>query len=314
VRRASILAVLAENPAGIAPTTLATRLGCSPTTLHHDLRQLRQEGHTIGLANDRLTLDHDVGWGPATLHWRLPRPVAYLPTCASTNRIARDLASTVALGAPLPVVVADHQTAGRGRRGRTWDAQPGQNLLFSVLLRPNLPAARIPRAVLAWAAAMATVLDVSLKWPNDLVVLRNDRIFKLGGILAELEPGPPTGRRTHAHPTVILGVGINVGQTTFDDLPQATSLAALGRPTPDRARLLARLITAIDAVDVHAPTLLDPWRRRACMLGRTVQVGDRTGIATGIRDDGALLIDGHPILTGDVALVADHTASPATTG
>jgi len=155
---------------------------------------------------------------------------------------------------------------------------------------------------------MAEVLDVSLKWPNDLVVMEDDRMQKLGGILAELEVSPVAGRGPPPLPTVVLGVGINVGQTSFPGLPGATSLVALGRAMPDRARLLARLVAAIDAVDVHAPDLLDPWRARACMLGRVIRVDKREGVAEGIRDDGALIVSGQVVLTGDVELVSGMSA------
>jgi len=150
---------------------------------------------------------------------------------------------------------------------------------------------------------MAEVLDVSLKWPNDLVVPDGEGLRKLGGILAALETGP-AGAFSPGPVSVVFGVGINVSQTAFAELPQATSLALLGRSIPDRADLLGDLVRAIDAVDVHDSSLLEPWRRRACMLGRTVRIGDVVGVAEGIREDGALMVSGRPVLAGDVEFIA----------
>ncbi len=296
-----LLDLLDRHPTGLPEAVVCRRLDCSPADLTAALGALRREGVEVDAVP--LRLREALGWGPHTLSWRTGRPVHHHPTCTSTNRLARDLARALLPDAPLPVVIADHQSAGRGRRGRTWAATSGQNFLFSVILRPGLPPARIPRAILAWAAAMAEVLDVSLKWPNDLVVPHGDGILKLGGILAELESTPSVAFE-RSHPTVVLGVGINVGQTDFPDLPFATSLARLGRVVSDRARLLGDLVRAIDAVDVHHPRLLDTWRARACMMGRTVRIGDVTGVAEGIREDGALLVDGRPVLAGDVELIA----------
>lgn len=298
----SILALLTEHPPGLSDAALARGCGCTPDALAAAIRCLRAEGMELERSDGGWRLVRAAGWGAATLRWRVGRPVVYFPECGSTNRIARDLAQAVRPGDRLPVVVADHQTEGRGRRGRTWDAMAGKNLLFSMVLRPQVATARVPRLVLAWAAAMAEVLDVSLKWPNDLVVMRADRMWKVGGLLAELETvSAPSGRPPQ--PLVVLGVGINVSQVDFPGLPSATSLAALGREERDRAHLLGRLVAAVDGVDVHAPQLLDGWRARACMLGRRVRVGSVEGVADGVREDGALMVDGQVVLAGDVELV-----------
>src|SRR5437763_9636755 len=118
----------------------------------------------------------------------------------SANRHALELARQ---GVPEGlVVVADHQTAGRGRLGRSWEAPPGSSLLMSVLLRPSLAPERLHLTTVAVALAAADACEEvagfrpALKWPNDLVV--DDR--KLGGILAEVpEPG-----------AVVVGLGLNV--------------------------------------------------------------------------------------------------------
>lgn len=309
-----LLRALAAHPEGISGQTLADRAGCTRAAIWKEVERLRAEGLGIAGGHGGYRLVDPAGFGPATLAWRCGRPVEHHASCTSTNRLARERATTLPVGAPLPVVVADHQTEGRGRRGRAWHAVPGESLLFSVVLRPELPTHQAPRAVLLWAAAMAKVLDVSLKWPNDLVVREGDRLCKVGGILAELEsslvPFDGPGRTV----SVVLGVGINVDQQHFEGLPDATSLALLGRTVADRAALLGELVRAIDTTDLHAPDALDAWRERACMLGTRVRVGDLVGVAEDIRDDGALIVDGRPVLAGDVALVADHTRGESVDG
>jgi BirA family biotin operon repressor/biotin-[acetyl-CoA-carboxylase] ligase len=221
------------------------------------------------------------------------RTVRVLRSCASTNMVAREL---VAEHGPGTLVVAEHQTAGRGRQGRSWQAEGGKNLLWSLVICPNVPVQRAPRCVLVWAAAMAEVLDVQLKWPNDLV---DSKGRKLGGILAEL---------VDSVPHVVLGVGINVNQRVFKGLPNATSLAlkrgleAGGVPI-DRIALLVRLVHAVEAADVCAADGLDRWRARAITLGQNVRVGSVEGVARALRDDGALIVGDKAILAGDVEIV-----------
>lgn len=234
------------------------------------------------------------------------RRVTVLPTCDSTNRLGREAAAALLRSGPLPaalpVFVAEEQTAGRGRLGRVWQAEPGANLTFTALFAPMLPLARAPAYVLALAAAMAEALDLRLKWPNDLVD-EDDR--KLGGLLAEHEAGPDP----ESLGCLVLGVGLNVNQVHFPGLPQAQSLHRLRGAPQDRAALLVALLRAMDRVDPRDPRLLDPWRRRSRTLGRWVRVGGREGRATGLREDGALLLDGAPVLSGDVELIAPPAAA-----
>ncbi|RME20851.1 MAG: biotin--[acetyl-CoA-carboxylase] ligase [Deltaproteobacteria bacterium] len=238
----------------------------------------------------------------ARLQARTGRPVVHLDECDSTNLIARQRARVLLQQGDvrrraLPLVVAEHQLAGRGRLDRRWRSLPRHNLLFSLILGPDLTLVDAPRAVLAWAAALAETLDVSLKWPNDLV---DGDGHKLGGVLAEHEPGPDPDRVG----LLVLGVGVNVLQTEFPRLPQATSLARLRpRSVFDRTELMADLVRAVDGVDLAAPDLLERWRARDRTIGRRVRVGGVEGVATGIRDDGALLVDGRPVLAGDVELI-----------
>ena len=197
------------------------------------------------------------------------------------------------------VVVADHQTAGRGRLGRTWVAPPGSSLLVSVLFRPRaLEAGHLLTTAVALAAcdACERVAGVApdLKWPNDLLV--DDR--KLGGILAESDG-----------PAVVVGLGLNVNSAS--GAPEtAVALGRLAERDVDRDALLAELLRSLDARH-GAADLMDAYRARCVTIGRRVRVeltgGDFAGTAVGIDDGGALVVevDGERrrVLAGDVVHV-----------
>ena len=194
----------------------------------------------------------------------------------STNRVLADLARA---GAPDGVVVgAEHQTAGRGRRGRTWEAPPGASLLVSVLLRPA-PALVTLAAGLAAAGACEAVagVTVGLKWPNDLMVGE----AKVGGILAEAVAG-----------AAVVGLGVNLAWAP----PGA---ARLGTDV-DRRALLNAYLTGLDAPG----DVLARYRDRCTTLGRRVRVElpDEAfeGVATDVDDAGRLVVEGRPIAAGDV--------------
>jgi BirA family biotin operon repressor/biotin-[acetyl-CoA-carboxylase] ligase len=284
----------AIDDGGANGASLAERFSVSRTMIWKAVKQLRAEGIRIeGTAGEGYRLMDGAGFGRHTLEWRLRRPVHYFERCGSTNVEARRLASASEHPAGT-IVVADMQEEGRGRLGRQWVADYGQNLLFSLVLKPTVLPQLAPVCVLAWAAAMAEVLDCQVKWPNDLLAPSGQ---KLGGILAELSAEAERVR------FVVLGVGINVNQTEFPGLPGATSLASIEGESIDRAALLARLVAAVEAVDTDSPPDLKQWKERSHTLGKYVRVGEVEGLASDVRDDGALLIDGQAVLAGDVQML-----------
>ena len=232
----------------------------------------------------------------------------------STNDAARELADEGAVHGE--VVIAESQTAGRGRRGRSWASPPGMNLYLSVVLRPELPPQRAPELTLVASIAVCEAcrkagVDAGIKWPND--VLAGGR--KVAGILTELSAEPDV-----VH-WVIVGVGVNLNATP-DDYPAelraiATSLAAeRGQPVP-RALFAAALLAELEYwLDLHAEEGFEPvreaWRERSVTLGRTVRIdgerGEVEGVAENIDDSGSLLVrvDGSLVRVtgGDVRLVA----------
>jgi BirA family biotin operon repressor/biotin-[acetyl-CoA-carboxylase] ligase len=265
----------------------------------------------------------DVRWSSAT---------------GSTNADALALARD---GAPEGVVVvADHQSAGRGRRDRHWVAPPGGSLLVSVLLRPPARAAGAVSmaAAVAMAAAVEQVAGVTagVKWPNDLVVATAGGERKLAGILAEADwPAGSTisgGYRPpaeHDRAVVVVGVGVNVSWPVWVDDPGdgdaaidpalaevaglATALNWLGAEF-DRVDLLVAFLRGLD--DLYAALLRDgaddllaAWRARSATLGRRVRVDlgadDVEGTAVDVTSEGHLVVetvegDRRTLAVGDV--------------
>lgn len=192
------------------------------------------------------------------------------------------------------VVVADEQTAGRGRRGTQWASPPGAGLYFSFIARPA-NRAEGPSSLITLAAGVgirsgleaATGLAPGLKWPNDLIVGRR----KLAGILAEgLSIGTPAQ-------AVIIGVGINIRPAAYppDVAARATSLEGeLARAVDCEAllgRVLEHLRDTLVRLDESPGDILQAWRAAApSATGTRVEWDGRAGITAGIDDSGALLV------------------------
>ncbi|HEY1014073.1 MAG TPA: biotin--[acetyl-CoA-carboxylase] ligase [Herpetosiphonaceae bacterium] len=243
------------------------------------------------------------------------REIRAFDVLESTNTTLR--AAAAAGAAEGLVALADEQTAGRGRRGRSWAAPPGSSLLVSALIRPHwLQSAeafwltKLAAVALAEAVEQATGLRPALKWPNDLQLGGR----KLAGILVEVEAQPLASLRW-----AVIGCGVNVNWRPADDpsiTQAATSLAEeLGAPA-DRAALLRQLLLALDrhyaALRMgRREALHDAWRGRLATIGQPVLVDlggtALEGVAEDVAADGALLVrtaDGRleRILAGDVSI------------
>lgn len=217
-----------------------------------------------------------------------PRTIRRVGTVSSTQEVAFAMAAEGAVDGS--VVVADAQTAGRGRRGRRWHAAAGAGLLVSILVRTGL--APPDRPLLSYAAAVAVVetlrrvaaLQARVKWPNDVLV----RGRKVAGILLEARDG-----------VVVIGLGLNVGQVRFppDLAGRATSVALETGHAPDREALLAALLEEVDRWrgllerDGFEPVRMQ-WRAAADTLGRRVRVDGAAGIALDLDATGALVVQG----------------------
>jgi BirA family transcriptional regulator, biotin operon repressor / biotin---[acetyl-CoA-carboxylase] ligase len=209
-------------------------------------------------------------------------PRVHYRACDSTNERARELALA---GAPHgTLVTAAEQSAGRGRQGRSWSARAGSALLMSVVLRELEPTLPLAAAVAVCEACESlAAVHCAIKWPNDVWI--DDR--KLAGILVEGRP---------QEGWVVLGIGLNVA-TAEDEFPEelrssATSLRIeMGEPPPGE-RVLAELLGALDRrLGAPAQAVLEAWRARDALLGRSVRWQNGEGTAAGIDDDGTLLVD-----------------------
>jgi len=228
-------------------------------------------------------------------------PYAALDVVEVTGSTNADLAAAARAGAAdRTVLLAEWQTAGRGRLGRSWEAPAHTGLALSVLLRPvGVPPARWGWLPLLTGLALCEVVgelgrvDAVLKWPNDLLV--GPRQGKAAGILAEVVGG-----------AVVVGVGLNVGLRAEDlPVPAATSLAVEGAACTDREELATALLLRLDDLvrrwcahggDAVACGLRDAYRNRCSTLGQpvAVQVPDGapvTGAAVDVDPEGRLILD-----------------------
>jgi BirA family biotin operon repressor/biotin-[acetyl-CoA-carboxylase] ligase len=208
----------------------------------------------------------------------LGQPRVHLRRTGSTNDRARELALA---GAPHgTLVTAGDQTAGRGRQGRRWSAPPHSALLMSLVLRS-------PPRLLPLIAALA-VCDVAgeqarIKWPNDVVVVRGERLAKLAGILAEGRP---------QEGWAILGIGLNVA-VRVEHLPAELheTAATMGLGREQLEPVLKRLLEALRRrIDAPAQETLEAWRERDALHGRAVAWATGRGRAEGVDGDGRLVV------------------------
>jgi len=324
-----ILGLLVDGgPDYVSGEALSGKLGLSRTAVWKVVNALRRHGYHIEAVPsrgyrlqetpDRLTPlevlplqeTHDLG---RTLH--------AFDAVDSTNVVAFRLAMEGAEHGEL--VVAEQQTQGRGRRGRSWSSPGHLNLYCSFVLRPELPPQRAPELTLLAAVAVAESLRAAdvpadIKWPNDLLVGGR----KVAGILTELSADPD---RVHF---VIVGIGVNLNVRREDFPPElaetATSvLEVTGRPVL-RAAFAAGLARRLeDWLDLHAAQGFRPvrerWRALSATLGQEVLVTSERreirGVAIDVDEDGALRIrtgDGteERVLAGDVEQVRPRLAPP----
>ena len=249
----------------------------------------------------------------------------------STNTALADELRVAPQSWPVPgLLLAERQTAGRGRAGRSWTAPAGTSVTGTLVVRPAVPAASLGWLPLlaglgvARALRTATGVRACLKWPNDLVV----------GGFAECVAGWGTWRKVGGILTeavgaeVLIGIGINVAQRPDElPVPSATSLALAGAGRAERESVLVAAVVAVVAAihrfaaaggDARACGLADEVAACCVTLGRTVRVdlpggGQLVGQASRLDEVGALVVRDdageHPVLAGDVLLVRSSPRS-----
>lgn len=300
-------ALLTSPEESLSGSALAARLGVSRAAIWKAAAQLREEGYTIEAGPNRgyrLVADNDRLNEPSIRHRRagtapeagpaLGRDIRLYAALPSTNDKAKELANTGA--ADGTVVIADSQSAGKGRRGRSFFSPPGSGLYFSVILRPRLTGEQAALITSAAAVAAARAVErtaplpegtVGIKWVNDLYI----RGLKICGILTEAALDLESGLLDYA----VLGIGINTAPMTFPENLRhiATSVSnECGHPV-SRSALAACLLDELErelpAVGARPPyRFLEENRRRSVVLGREVLVtrGDETFAARAVEIDG----------------------------
>lgn len=316
---AEILRLLKETADGyLSSARLSAQLGISRAAIWKQVGALREQGYVIdalpskgyrlGAGPDRLLSEEIQDGLQATV---IGREMVCFAETDSTNHRAALLAEGGARDGT--VIVAEAQSAGKGRLGRRWASPAGVNLYLSIILRPTIAPRAAP--LLTFLSSLATARTIELetglrptvKWPNDVLLDGG----KVAGLLNEMNA------ETERVNYVILGIGVNLNMTQEqfpDDLRYpATSLAlALQRPV-DRVRFCRRLLSEIDQLYRDYPAgqeaILAGWLAYFDLLGQKVVVEEpsRTivGVVTGIAADGALLLtlengDSERILAGDV--------------
>ncbi len=300
-----LLLQLASANAPLTAAALARSLHLSPANVAEALTTLRGYGYTITGSESggyRLTARPNAAVPPAVephlQHRRFGHPYHYFAQVESTNSL---LATMAANGAPAgTVVVAEEQSAGRGRMARHWHSPRGSGLYLSLLLRPEIELSRVTSLPLVVGLALAEVLTPlapetppQVKWPNDVWLAGR----KVGGILCELrmEPDAPY--------YVVVGIGLNVNLAPAEipaDLRQrATSVAIAAGRTVSRPALLMALLDQLEREydlwhsDGFAP-FLERFASVDALYGRQIVisrgVAEASGTAVGVDCEGALLL------------------------
>ena len=243
---------------------------------------------------------------------RFGRKIYTFDTIDSTNNCARALAGCWAEEGT--VIIAEEQTAGRGRLGRPWLANPNENLTFSIILRPALLPDQLNIIPLYVAVAVTQAVErvsglkVECKWPNDLLIKGR----KFGGILIE------GSVKQNAVEYVVVGIGINVNQERFagDLAKTATSLRLQKGAQIDRKRLFGEILNSMEshyatASNSHFQSILPLWRSYTSMIDKKISVMEHgamvSGVVRGFTPEGGLVMETEgkerTLFAGDVTVV-----------
>lgn len=312
---------------------LSESLGVSRTAVWKHINELKREGYKISSSTKKGYLLEDtsdvLNGNELSLGLEtklLGRDIIYFDSIDSTNTYAKKIASEGCYEGT--VVIADRQTAGRGRLGRQWDSRGGKGIWMSVVLRPHIPLADIQIITLAASIAVvdaikeATGLDTGIKWPNDVVLDGK----KVCGILTEV------GSEIDCINYLVLGIGINVNHQAEDFSEELRNTAISLKRYADekgsfpgslkyegmfnRSGIIKKILFELERNYSKInrgliSEVLEDWKKRSVTLGRevmfTTRNSDYTGRAVDITDDGRLVVqcsDGitREILSGEVKI------------
>lgn len=314
-----ILALLKSSSDYVSGQDICNRLGVSRTAVWKNINTLKQEGYEIDSVNNkgyRLISEPDIINEMRIREYMntkwMGKKIIYLPVTDSTNTQAKRLGEEGAEHGTL--VVTQCQTAGRGRRGRSWESPEG-NVYFTFILRPDVEVSRASMITLVSALALAkaiekvTGLNTQIKWPNDVVA--NGK--KLCGILTE------SSTDLEYINYVVVGIGINVNQTSFPDelADKASSLFLELGHSVNRGAVLGEFLNLFEVYyDIFIKTedmsgLIDVYNEMLVNCGREVKIiekdKERILKAIGIDENGGLIVENpegirESIISGEVSV------------
>lgn len=314
-----ILALLKSTSDYVSGQDICNRLGVSRTAVWKNINALKQEGYEIDSVNNkgyRLISEPDIINEMRIreyMHTKwMAKNIIYLPVTDSTNTQAKRLGEEGAEHGTF--VVTQCQTAGRGRRGRSWESPEG-NVYFTFILRPDVEVSRASMITLISALALAkaiekvTGLHTQIKWPNDVVA--NGK--KLCGILTE------SSTDLEYINYVVVGIGINVNQTSFPDelADKASSLLLELGHSVNRGAVLGEFLNLFEVYyDIFIKTedmsgLIDVYNEMLVNCGREVKIiekdKERILKAIGIDENGGLIVENQEgvresIISGEVSV------------
>ncbi len=317
--KTKILSMLRKQETYVSGQEMCKELGVSRTAVWKCMNQLKEEGYTIEAISNkgyRLVESPDTLTSYEILS-RLEKSmfedVLFFEKIDSTNNKAKELGNQ--LDRRQLIIVADAQTAGRGRRGRTWQSPKGTDIFMSFKLHPAIAPQHASRitlvAALAVVSAIETVtgLEAKIKWPNDIIVNGH----KVCGILTEMSSEPDFIHH------VVVGIGINVNTETFPEeiANIATSLYHESKQTVNRATLLVEVVAEFERFyeqflkTEDLSMLVDEYNGYLVHKGKEIRVisgrEETIGMTQGIDHEGSLLVmmeDGvtRPVISGEVSI------------
>ncbi|ANE47940.1 biotin [Paenibacillus swuensis] len=326
----SILDILREHPEEfVSGEYISERMHCSRTAVWKHIRKLKAQGYEFEAIP---RLGYRLKSAPPKLNMQtlltdlntrvLGKQIKLLDVVDSTQRVAHEW---VKEGAPEgAMVIAEGQTAGRGRMGRTWHSPQGKGVWMSLVLKPSVPLHLTPQLTLLSAVALCRAIkavapvDAGIKWPNDILIGGR----KVAGIL--LESSAEDERLQY----VVAGIGVSVNLTSTD-YPQelreiATSLRIAGGETVDRAVLIRTFLQQLEYLyELYTEEGFAPikslWEALNVTLGHPVSISGATGVVEGVAmeidDLGALLIKDNSgkrvkVYSGDVQITGNLPGQP----
>lgn len=302
----------------VSGQALADSIGCSRTAVWKHIESLRQEGFELEAVRKkgyRITAKPDKVSESELLIGldtkKLGKRIVYMESVASTQKEAHKLAEEAEEGT---LVIAEEQTAGRGRMTRPWHSPKHTGIWMSLILKPNLPPFKAPQFTLITAVAVAEAirdtaeLTPEIKWPNDLLL--NGK--KVTGILTELQADSDQIR------SIIIGIGMNVNQQEFPEelAGIATSIAIEKGEIVPRAKLVQAIMKNMEIyyreyMENGFGLIKEKWESFAVSIGRSIVARTVTGTirgkALGITEEGVLKLEDengviHSIYSADIEL------------